>query len=447
MLAGLGLATTILIGVEARLAKTDAVLLMTAVACFGALARAYLRAVRVPDAGMPSPVTKAAQPTGHALPWIVPAVFWTALAASVLVKGPVVPILVALTMLVLVGIDRKAGWLRALKPGPGLLWFALLILPWFIAILSKAGDAFLAESVQKDMLAKVFGAQESHGAPPGYYTLLVWFTFWPSSVVILMALRGLWVSRRQPALRFLLAWVLPGWLFFELVATKLPHYVLPLYPALAILAALTVERRSLVTSGILALARFLWPGLAALLAAGGLVGGLILGTPVVLFAIPLVALAVGCGALAARRLSPSHAHRADPEGAMLLAMAASIAVTATVFGVVLPAQERLFPSRAAAALVRSVSCDAPKLVSAGFSEPSLVFNTTTATKLTGGAGAADFLGGEGCRLALVESRQERPFAERAAALGLTVATLGRVEGINLSNGRTVILTLYRRVNG
>ena len=49
----------------------------------------------------------------------------------------------------------------------------------------------------------------------------------------------------EPAARFLLAWMVPAWILFELVVTKLPHYVLPLYPAIAILIARAVERRAL----------------------------------------------------------------------------------------------------------------------------------------------------------------------------------------------------------
>ena len=41
----------------------------------------------------------------------------------------------------------------------------------------------------------------------------------------------------DPATRFLLAWAGASWLMFEIVPTKLPHYVLPAYPALAMLAA------------------------------------------------------------------------------------------------------------------------------------------------------------------------------------------------------------------
>src|SRR6185295_13579802 len=45
--------------------------------------------------------------------------------------------------------------------------------------------------------------------------------------------------------RFLLAWIVPAWILFELVVTKLPHYVLPLYPAIAILIAGVVDARVL----------------------------------------------------------------------------------------------------------------------------------------------------------------------------------------------------------
>src|SRR4029077_3429991 len=61
--------------------------------------------------------------------------------------------------------------------------------------------------------------------------------------VILFVLPGvaLAVSRRgEPAIRFLLAWAGAWWLVVELVPTKLPHYVIHAYPALAILAALFV---------------------------------------------------------------------------------------------------------------------------------------------------------------------------------------------------------------
>ena len=68
VLAGLLMATSVLLGVEARLAKTDAVLLFTVVAAMGALARAYL------------PATRRAQRRIGRGAW--PAIFWTAMASA-----------------------------------------------------------------------------------------------------------------------------------------------------------------------------------------------------------------------------------------------------------------------------------------------------------------------------------------------------------------------------
>src|SRR6185312_17102935 len=45
------------------------------------------------------------------------------------------------------------------------------------------------------------------------------------------------LRRKEPAIRFLLAWAAATFLLFELVPTKLPHYVLPAYPALAMMMA------------------------------------------------------------------------------------------------------------------------------------------------------------------------------------------------------------------
>jgi 4-amino-4-deoxy-L-arabinose transferase-like glycosyltransferase len=42
------------------------------------------------------------------------------------------------------------------------------------------------------------------------------------------------------AVRFLVAWVVPAWIILELLPTKLPHYPLPLYPALALLCGAAV---------------------------------------------------------------------------------------------------------------------------------------------------------------------------------------------------------------
>src|SRR3981189_123344 len=82
--AGLIMASSVLLGVEARLAKTDAMLLLTVVAAMGALARVYLSWQRGEDPARP--------------PWSWPAIFWTALAGGILLKGPLILLFVVLPL-------------------------------------------------------------------------------------------------------------------------------------------------------------------------------------------------------------------------------------------------------------------------------------------------------------------------------------------------------------
>ena len=100
-----------------------------------------------------------------------------------LLKGPLIVMVVGLAAIALIAVDRSARWLLVLKPLVGIAWLALLVLPWFLAIVGRAGDAFFAESVGQDLLSKVVAGQESHGAPPGNYFVLFWLTFWPGATL------------------------------------------------------------------------------------------------------------------------------------------------------------------------------------------------------------------------------------------------------------------------
>ena len=228
LIAALMMASSVLLGVEARLAKTDAMLLLTSVAAMGAMARIYLACRRTPET-----------PVG----WTQPAILWTALAAGMLIKGPLVLMFVVLTAVTFSVADRSARWLWSLRPVAGFAWMVLLVLPWFVAIVAKSGGDFFVQAVGHDMLGKVTSGQEAHGAPPGFYFVLFWVTFWPGSVLAGLAAPTIWRSRREAGAQFLLAWLVPSWLVFEAVMTKLPHYVLPLYPAIAILIAGILEFR------------------------------------------------------------------------------------------------------------------------------------------------------------------------------------------------------------
>jgi 4-amino-4-deoxy-L-arabinose transferase-like glycosyltransferase len=420
--AGLTVCSSVLLGAEARLAKTDAMLLFAVVAAMGALARVYMSWQRGEDPAHP--------------PWSSPAIFWTALAGGILLKGPLILLFVVLTIGTLAIIDRSATWLWRLRPVLGLMWMLVLVLPWFVAIFWRAGDTFFADSVGGDMLSKL-GAQESHGAPPGFYLLLFWVTFWPGAPLAGMAAPAVWRARREPGAQYLLAWLIPSWIVFELVLTKLPHYVLPLYPAIAILTAGALERRVLSRSWLRSGAAwwFVIPAIASLIA---VIGAIALTRQPVFLAWPFVAAALIFGLFAWWLYDDNRAERS-----LLNAVVAAMFLAAAIYGVVIPALTPLFPSAEIARALRNVVCVGPKAAAAGFHEPSLVFMTGTSTLLTDGSGAADFLGQGSCRFALVEQRSERAFAQRAEAIGLRYNVASRIEGYNISQGRAISIAIFR----
>jgi 4-amino-4-deoxy-L-arabinose transferase-like glycosyltransferase len=422
ILAGLMLCSSVLLGAEARLAKTDAMLLLTVVAAMGALGRVYLSWQRGEDPVRP--------------PWSSPAIFWTALAAGILLKGPLILMFVVLTIGSLAILDRSAAWLWRLRPVWGLMWMLVLVLPWFVAIFWRAGDTFFADSLGGDMLSKL-GAQESHGAPPGVYLLLFWATFWPGAPLAGIAAPAVWRARREPGAQYLLAWLAPSWIVFELVLTKLPHYVLPLYPAIAILTVGALERRLLSRSWLRIGAAwwFVVPAVASVIA---IVGAIMLTRQPVFLAWPFVAAALIFGLFAWWLYDDNHAERS-----LLNAVVAAMFLAMAVYGVVVPALTPVFPSAEIARALRNVVCVGPKAAAAGFHEPSLVFMNGTSTLLTDGSGAADFLGQGSCRFALVEQRSERGFAQRAEAIGLRYNVANRIDGYNISQGRAISIAIFR----
>ena len=423
LLAGLMMATSILLGVEARLAKTDAMLLLTAVAAMGAMARIYLGERR--------------HATGLA-GWTLPAIFWTALAAGILIKGPLIVMFVALTVLALAATDRSVRWLGGLRPVAGVLWLCLLALPWFLAIVSRSGSNFFAESVGHDLISKVVSVQEAHGAPPGTYFALFWVTFWPGATLAAMAFPGVWVARREKGAKFLLCWIVPAWIVLELVVTKLPHYVLPLYPAIAILISGVVDPHVLSRNRWLTRGSWWWFVLPTLLGIGTIVVLVTYGRQLGLPAWPFVAAAMIFGLWAWWLFQADGA-----EHSLLRAMAASWLLAVAIYAVIIPSLSTAFPSAALARIVSEANCKPAMVATAGYQEPSLVFLVGTGLAMVDGADAAEFLRPGGCRFALVEARHERAFLRRADAIGLRYAAPQRFDGYNYSVGRAVSISVYR----
>ena len=415
------LASSLGLVIEAHLAKTDAVLLACAVAAQGALGELYRG--------------------GRARGWAL--LFWLAQGAAILVKGPVVPALSLLTIAALCIADREWRWLGGLRPIWGVPLLCAIVAPWLIAISRATGGAFLGEAVGHDFLGKVIGAQESHGAWPGYYLGLVTVTFWPGSLLLGAAIAWAWRARRAAEARFLLAWVLPFWLALEFVPTKLPHYLLPVFPALALIAGRALTAAETAPRWAVRVVAVAWAVASLLIAATLALAPLQLGvgTDAAGIAVALVILVYGAAMLRRAWRAPQPGLAARAALLALFVLPAAVALEA-------PRLTPLWLSRAAAAMVarEHPPPDLP-VAAVGYAEPSLVFLLGTRTALVSPEQAAARITAARGALALVEARADQAFRAALGARGWQAQAIERVAGLDYSNGRRMVLTLYRGVPG
>ncbi|WP_319532086.1 glycosyltransferase family 39 protein [uncultured Cohaesibacter sp.] len=419
-LAGLGMAAAILLGVEARLAKTDAMLLATILAVQWCLWELYDH--------------RSGLKRWQGL------MMWAVLGLAVLIKGPIIFMVSGLTLLLITIQERSLGWLRGTGWKIGLPLFLVITLPWFIAIGIHTDWAFYFESVGKDMLGKVATAKESHGAPPGTYLLASIGTFWPASVFFILSVVWIWKQRSLKAVRFALSWALPMWIIFEIVPTKLPHYILPALPALAILTATALENRA--TSW-----RSLWGRLVSLLIpfASVILG---LGAPIALIvlegAINPAAFGLGLVAAGLGLLSYAVLIRGRVMAAFILAAVVAPILYLSIHGTIFPSFRSVWLSNQLTETVERVKpCESVEVTSSGYSEPSLIFLLGTDTQFRGGKAAAKFLLEAGCRMAIVERQEEKGFFEVVDAEQAQIEEVARVEGYKLNGGKWQSFGLYR----
>ena len=316
----------------------------------------------------------------------------------------------------------------------------MLVAPWFAAIAWKSGGAFYAEAVGHDMLGKVGGAAERHWGPPGAYALTFFATFWPGAAFAAMSLPFAWRARREPAAAFLIAAVLPAWLIFEAVPTKLPHYVLPLMPWLAILTVLALSRGALDPRLRGArLTALLVPAIPVGLTLGLCLAGWRLDAHTIPWpALPLLAAACAVAALAWQAFAQGSAERA-----LALGVLASCLLGPAVLGVAQLSLPALKVSPRLAALRDRMPCANPQVASLGYREPSLVFLVGTGLALPpDGAAARAFLESGGCRLLFVEARARDDFNAAWPVGRGAPAPLAEIEGFNLNTGRRLFVTAY-----
>jgi 4-amino-4-deoxy-L-arabinose transferase-like glycosyltransferase len=423
LLAGAMLGTTFMLSTEALIAKTDAVLCGTTTLAIAALGRLYAEAREGPPAGRRA--------------WLL---FWVGLSVGTLDKGPVAPMVAALTIAVLCAMDRKPAWLGRLNWGWGAIILVAICGPWAWAVTVATDGAFWSAALGGDLAPKLAGGQESHGAPPGYYALLSPVLMFPMTLMLPAAAVTAWRRWREPGVRFAIAWLVPTWLVFEALPTKLVHYTLPVYGAVAWLAAAALIQplgaRTRWTGAVLA-------SVFGLLLAGGTfylvkIYGDASDLP---FAIPTAILLAGAGLIGGYLL----VHKAPP-GAVITAVGLGLAGHAALAAGLAPRLNPLWLSSRVEKVMAKAQllpeqgiADAPVTV-AGYAEPSLVFAIGTQTELAGPEDAAQAIYEH--RPAVVEQRQEAAFEKALAVYHAQTHLVGTVKGLDYSDGKKMTLRIF-----
>ena len=220
LIAALLLMSSPIVIMESHIAKTDSVLL----ALFLCALYILVKIVFYEDKKLPKPSD------------ITVFAFWIIMSFTFLIKGPIALVILLLTIISYKVLKEPINF-KDLKPIMGIILFMLIILPWFILINSGNNNDVLFNTIKKDMLLKLVSVQESHGAPPGSYLLSSMLTAWPIALFIIPSALWCFKNKDNKSVKFLLCSLIPSWLFFEIIPTKLLHYVLPLLPSFAILTA------------------------------------------------------------------------------------------------------------------------------------------------------------------------------------------------------------------
>ncbi len=175
----------------------------------------------------------------HAM-WVT----WAAMAGATLSKGLVGVLIPGATLVLYSLLNRQWAFWRRMHWGTGLPLFLALAAPWFVAVSLRNPDFFEFFFIHEHFQRYLTDEAQRLGAP-WYFVpiLLVGFLPWTTTLPALARLG----ARRDDSqafqpLRLLLIWSAFVFVFFSVSRSKLPSYILPMFPALALLAAAWLER-------------------------------------------------------------------------------------------------------------------------------------------------------------------------------------------------------------
>jgi 4-amino-4-deoxy-L-arabinose transferase-like glycosyltransferase len=155
---------------------------------------------------------------------------WAALALAVLAKGPVAPVLLVVAVVLFLWSEKNLRFLREAASPRAFLLFAVIACPWFVlmAVKEKGFNQFF---FMDQHVLRFLTTKHSRSGPLYYFFPVLFGGLFPWSIFIPRAVVSFWQKREM---RLLLIWSLVVFTFFSVSGSKLPPYILPLFPALSI---------------------------------------------------------------------------------------------------------------------------------------------------------------------------------------------------------------------
>jgi 4-amino-4-deoxy-L-arabinose transferase-like glycosyltransferase len=169
-------------------------------------------------------------------------VFWTSFGLAMLAKGPAPLPLVLPALFLYLAVFRYWHLTAKLLPIWGLILFFVIVFSWPVYVLIRQAGAI--EIWKNEFLARAVG-EYAAGSKPIYYYLKVMFVYFlPFSAFLPFALAAplyqIW-ERKRELMFYLWLWFTAGIVVMSICGGKRQHYILPVMPAMAILAGIIID--------------------------------------------------------------------------------------------------------------------------------------------------------------------------------------------------------------
>ena len=386
----------------------------------------------------------------HEYVWLT-RLFWLIIALGILVKGPISPLLFTMTLLSICILDRfvekewNLSWLNLFLWFQGLLIVSIITLPWIYLAWQATDGHLILDAINKDFLIKLRSGQENHWGPFGSHLFLLLLTFWPMVLLLPFAARACLDWKHERLIRFLISWIIPFWIILELTPTKLPHYILPVFPGLILLILIGISSPpsgNIKFSKINKFFRAVVVIFTLLLALSLVYVSLNFSSKILIFILSIVLSFIMITSIIFGNiffLNESKYKLSPLFGMLILAGICNI----FVFSYIFPNLDKIHITPKIKNYIDSLEFRPDTIVATGYHEPSLIFSLGRDTLLLSPEEAALVLVEGDNTLAIVEDRTHTKVKKILNKFENKIVYLTSLDGFNLAKGQKIKIHIMK----